>query len=158
MGRMKVTREGEWKSAEDEKLPIMTPGILDIPGDGGQPSLLGGSCPSCGVRYFPRPSRCRRCLGPVEESSVGAEGTVYSFTVIRTRAPLGLPEPYAIGYVDLKESGLRVFCLLDPQAVEEFRIGVPVRLAVGALGHDACGAPCLRPYFTPSAPGPGGVA
>ncbi|MBI5420060.1 MAG: OB-fold domain-containing protein [Deltaproteobacteria bacterium] len=153
-----MTREVEWKSAEDEKLPIVMPGILDIPGDGGQPSLLGGSCPSCGVRYFPRPPRCRRCLGPVEESSVGAEGTVYSFTVIRTRAPLGLPEPYAIGYVDLKESGLRVFCLLDPQAVEEFRIGVPVRLAVGALGHNVHGSSCLRPYFMAPAPGPGGVA
>ena len=158
MGRMKVTRVGERKSAEDEKLPIVMPGILDIPGDGGQPSLLGGSCSSCGVRYFPRPSRCRRCLGPIEESSVGAEGTVYSFTVIRTRAPLGFPEPYAIGYVDLKESGLRVFCLLDPQAVEEFRIGVPVRLTVGALGHDFNGSSCLRPYFKTTAPGPGEVA
>lgn len=153
-----MTREGEWKSAEDGKMPIVMTGIVDIPDDGGQPSLLGGSCPSCRVRYFPRPSRCRRCLGPVEESSVGAEGTVYSFTVIRTRAPLGLPEPYAIGYVDLKESGLRVFCLLDPQAVEEVRIGVPVRLAVGALGHDVHGASCLRPYFTAPAPGQGGVA
>lgn len=153
-----MTRVGERKSAEDEKLPIVMPGILDIPGDGGQPSLLGGSCSSCGVRYFPRPSRCRRCLGPIEESSVGAEGTVYSFTVIRTRAPLGFPEPYAIGYVDLKESGLRVFCLLDPQAVEEFRIGVPVRLTVGALGHDIHGSSCLRPYFTTTAPGPGRVA
>lgn len=153
-----MTRQEE-PNIEEAVLPsVVMPGILDIPADGGQPRLLGGSCPSCGVRYFPRPSRCRRCLGPVEESPVGAEGIVYSFTVIRTRAPLGLPEPYAIGYVDLKESGLRVFCLLDPQAVEKFRIGVPVRLAVGALGHGARGAPCLRPYFTASVPVPGGVA
>jgi uncharacterized OB-fold protein len=155
---MRMTREGGRKSAEAGKLPIVMPGILDIPADGGQPGLLGGFCPSCGVRYFPRPCRCRRCLGPVEESSVGAEGTIYGFTVIRTRAPLGLPQPYAIGYVDLKESGLRIFCLLDPQAVETFRIGIPVRLAVGALGHDARGTSCLRPYFTPSAPESGGVA
>jgi len=153
-----VTREKERENAGAGTLPIVMPGILDIPADGGQPSLLGGVCPSCGVRYFPRPSRCRGCLGPVEESPVGAKGVVYSFTVIRIRAPLGLPEPYAIGYVDLEESALRVFCLLDPQAVEMFRIGIPVRLAVGALGRDARGAPCLRPYFTPSVPGPRGAA
>lgn len=155
---MKVTRREE-PNIEEAVLPsVVMPGILDIPADGGQPRLLGGSCPSCGVRYFPRPSRCRRCLGPVEESPVGAKGVVYSFTVIRIRAPLGLPEPYAIGYVDLEESALRVFCLLDPQAVGMFRIGIPVRLAVGALGRDARGAPCLRPYFTPSVPGPRGAA
>lgn len=152
-----MTKEKERGNAEAGTLPVVMPGILDIPADGGQPGLLGGSCPSCGVKYFPRPSRCRRCLGPVEVSSVGAEGVVYSFTVIRIRAPLGLPEPYAIGYVDLEKSGLRVFCLLDPHAVEKFRIGIPVRLAVGALGNDASGAPCLRPYFTPSAPASGGV-
>ncbi|UCF93555.1 MAG: OB-fold domain-containing protein [Desulfobacterales bacterium] len=113
------------------------------------PKLLGGYCRKCRQHYFPRPRHCRRCLDPVEGASLGSEGKLYSFTVIRTRPPLGLPQPYGVGYVDLEECGLRIFGLLDPGAVDRLRIGLPVRLAVAPLGHDARGERCLRPYFTP---------
>lgn len=133
----------------NEIAPVM-PGIFTLPPyEDEAPALLGGFCPACGVNYFPRPTYCRTCLGPVEEIDVGSEGTIYSFTVVRTKAPLGLPLPYGVGYVDLKETGLRIFCLLDPAALDKLRIGLPVRLLVNSLGHDIKGSPCLRPYFTP---------
>lgn len=132
-------------------IPPIMPGIFTMPPyDDGQPVLLGGFCPVCKTYYFPRPLRyCRTCLGPVKEAKMGTEGTIYSFTIIRKKAPLGLPIPYAAGFVDLKETGLRIFCLLDSTVLDKFCIGLPVRLAVNILGHDSNGSPCLRPYFTP---------
>ena len=126
-------------------------GIFTLPPyDGMQPELLGGFCQMCKAHYFPMSKYCPRCLGLLEESRLGSEGTIYSFTVIRKRAPLGLPEPYSIGYIDLsKEPTLRIFGLLDPKSIDRLRIGMTVKLVVEPLGHDGHGSPRLRPYFTP---------
>lgn len=86
-------------------------------------------------------------MGEVEDTVLGSEGTVYSFTVVRTKPPFGLPQPYSVGYVDMAESGLRVFCLLDSQAIGKLEVGSAVELAVGSVGRDSRGEPCLRPYF-----------
>ncbi len=132
----------------------MTPFRLGIftppPYDRSPPRLLGGNCPDCGRTDFPRPSFCRCCLGSVDEVSLDSSGEIYSFTVIRTKPPWGLPQPYSVGFVDLIESGLRIFSLLDPSAIDHLRVGLPVRLEVGPLGNDGHGSPCLRPYFTPA--------
>ena len=131
-------------------IPPVAPGIFTLPPyDKSPPRLLGGLCPDCNQNYFPKPRYCPVCLGPTEETVLGSEGRIYSFTVVRRRAPLGLPEPYSVGYIDLTETGLRIFCLLDPAAIDQLRIDLPVRLAVGQLGHDGHGSPRLRPYFTP---------
>ncbi|MFQ6079216.1 MAG: Zn-ribbon domain-containing OB-fold protein [Thermodesulfobacteriota bacterium] len=130
-------------------IPPAVQGIFTLPPyDQNPPQLLGGFCPSCNERYFPRPKYCPRCLASVEEISLGSEGTIYSYTVVRIKPPFGLPQPYSVGYVDMGEGDLRVFCLLDPAAIKQLRIGSPVRLVVGPLGHDGRGAPRLRPYFT----------
>ena len=134
---------------ENDLAPVAT-GIFTLPPyDHNPPQLIGGICTSCSQYYFPRPHYCKGCLEPTEEVLLGSEGTIYSYTVVRTKAPLGLPTPYSVGYVDLKGSSLRVFMLLDPQAIEDLKVGLPVHLAVEPLGHDGQGSPCLRPYFTP---------
>jgi uncharacterized OB-fold protein len=131
-------------------IPPVIPGIFTLPPyDQTQPKLLGGVCPACHRYYFPRPRYCRGCLGQTEENPLASKGVIYSFTVIRRKPPLGLPEPYSVGYVDLEESGLRVFSLLDPAAIAQLRIGLKVHLVVEPLGHDGHGSPRLRPYFTP---------
>jgi uncharacterized protein len=127
--------------------PSAVPGVFGVAA--GRLTLLGGGCPSCGRVDFPRPSYCRTCLEPVEERPVGGEGTVYSFTVVRTKAPLGLPEPYGIGYVDLADTGLRVFCLFAPDELASLQVGLPVRLEAAPLGHDGRGCARTRPYFRP---------
>ena len=131
-------------------IPPVATGIFTLPPyEELPPTLLGGFCPDCTQHYFPHPKYCPVCLGPTEEVELGSEGTIYSYTVIRRRPPLGLPNPYSVGYIDLAKSNLRIFCLLDPEAVDQLRVGIAVRLAVGPLGHDGHGSPCLRPYFTP---------
>jgi len=62
---------------------------------------------------------------------------------------MGLPQPYSLGYIDLDDIPLRIFCLLDPAANDQLKIGLPVHLKVAPLGHDSNGKPCLRPYFSP---------
>lgn len=135
---------------ETNEVQPITFGVFTLPPyDKMPPKLLGGFCPECSRYYFPRPRYCKGCLKPVGEISLGSRGTVYSFTVIRIKPPLGLPQPYCAGYIDLAETGLRIYCLLDPKAIDQLRIGLQVHLNVGILGHDGRDNPCLRPYFTP---------
>lgn len=130
-------------------IPPMATGVFTLPPYvQNPPQLLGGFCPACHRYYFPRPKYCPCCLGSVEEISIGSEGSIYSFTVVRTKPPLGLPQPYSVGYVDMAENGLRIFCLLDPSVINQLRLGSLVMLAVGSLGHNGRGEPRLRPYFT----------
>jgi uncharacterized OB-fold protein len=137
-------------SKEKTDIPPVATGIFTLPPyDQSPPRLLGGICSKCNKYYFPRPGYCRSCLEPTEETALDSKGVIYSYTVIRTKAPLGLPAPYSVGYIDLAGSSLRIFCLLDPAAIEQLQVGLKVRLAVGPLGHDGHGSPCLRPYFTP---------
>jgi uncharacterized protein len=137
-------------SLQIQNIPPVAEGIFTLPPyENAPPVLLGGHCPQCNRYYFPRPKYCRECLGPSEEIVLGGKGKIYSYTVIRVKPPLGLPSPYAVGYIDLKENGLRIFCLLDPAAVDALHIGSPVALKVAPLGCGVDGAPRLRPYFTP---------
>lgn len=122
--------------------------------DQGLPGLVGGYCAACQGYLYPRPEYCPTCLQPAQRRMLGGRGSIYSYTVIRTRAPYRLPEPYAVGYIDLKASGLRVFGLFHPQATERLQIGMPVALSVMPLGVDNDGRPCLRPVFSPLAADP----
>lgn len=67
--------------------------------------------------------------------------------MVRTRAPYGLPTPYAVGYVDITGAGLRVFGLFDPDLTETLHPGMAVELHARKLGVDNGGKPCLRPVF-----------
>ena len=137
-------------NSEPLDLPPVAKGVFTLPPyDQFPPRLIGSVCPSCSEYFFPATPYCRKCLEPTVEADLGSEGSLYSFTVIRTKAPLGLPTPYCVGYVDLAGSSLRIFFLLDPAAVGKLKPGLAVRLAVKPMGVDQQGSPCLRPYFTP---------
>jgi uncharacterized protein len=133
----------------------LKPVFDDIFEEGPPPRLIGGWCESCNRNYFPKPPVCPYCLGRVTRTPLSSTGTLYSYTVVRTKAPYGLPEPYAVGYIDLNDSGLRIFSLLDSARIEALGIDGPVGLRVGAVGTDRHGQPCLRYYFTPSTGGGG---
>lgn len=128
------------------ELPPFAPGVFRVDGSGSV--LLGSRCSSCRRQFFPACELCPDCLGATGAAELGSRGRIYSHTVVRTKPPLGLPAPYAVGYVDLCDGELRIFALLDPAQVGQFRIGLPVRLAVAPLGTDQHGQPCLRPFFT----------
>lgn len=141
---------------KQNNLPLIPEGIAGLDREGA-PNLIGGRCPACGRDYFPRPRYCPQCLGAVEEQGLAGDGVIHSFTVVRVRPPLGLPHPYAVGFIDLAESGLRVFGLLDPGQIDELAMGRRVSLKTGPLGLDNRGAPCARPFFSLAA-GEGGDA
>ncbi len=121
-------------------------GIVEL---GPVPRLLGSHCGSCDRWFFPRKNQCRRCGGETLPVSLGSTGKIYSMTVVRTKPPLGLPRPYALGYVDLDGRPLRILMLLDPKAFQQLAIGSAVELAVDTLGVNRRGEPCLRPFFRP---------
>ncbi|MCF8475319.1 MAG: OB-fold domain-containing protein [Emcibacter sp.] len=109
--------------------------------------LQGGYCPDCDRYYFPIKESCMECLGSVDKADLGKRGIVYSVTTIRTRPPLGLPQPYSVAYVDLENVPLRVFSLMDPSEAGQYCIGQTVELKVAPLGLNNNKQVCLRPYF-----------
>lgn len=131
-------------------LPAVAPDLFVV-NDDGTAALLGGRCLSCASLHYPWAERCPACLDPLLRVPLGSRGRLYSVTVVRTKAPFGLPEPYAVGYVDLDDNGLRVLGLLDPAKLAGLELGGRVALAVQPLGVDNAGAPCLRPVFHPAA-------
>jgi uncharacterized protein len=129
----------------NENIKPVLDGIFET---GPSPSLLGGYCPVCERKFFPEPAVCPQCLMPVKSVHLSKEGTIYSFTVVRIKPPFGLPQPYAVGYVDLEDDNLRIIGLLDPGKIDELSVGTPVTLSVAPMGLDRCGQPCLRYFFT----------
>jgi uncharacterized OB-fold protein len=137
-----------------EQIAPMLPGIFTLPPYGEKlPMLLGGYCVHCEASFFPKPRYCPRCLETPVSREIGNTGAIHSFTVVRIKPPLGLPQPYSVGYVDLDGdmtgSGLRVFCLFDPDSLDQLKIGMKVTLQVGPLGHDGREDMRLRPFFKP---------
>lgn len=131
-------------------LPPLMPDLYEPLAEPGRYGLVGSRCRTCGCRCFPFDAHCPKCRGGMDREVVGTRGTVYSYTVVRTKAPFGLPQPYAVGYVDLAESSLRVFGLLDPAAISTLEVGMPVEVTVMPLGVDNEGRRCLRPVFLAS--------
>ena len=135
-------------NADNMILPFAKDIFTQPPYRNNSPYLLGGFCSDCNDYYFPKPGYCPKCLGNVQVRPIGNKGTIYSFTVVRTPPLFDLPSPYGIGYIDLKETGLRVFGLFDPQALDQLKIGASVILSVKTLGKDRQGSQRLRPCFT----------
>ncbi|MCF8042566.1 MAG: OB-fold domain-containing protein [Desulfarculaceae bacterium] len=132
---------------EQDTLPLVPKGIAAEAGGTG-PVLIGGHCPHCRRDFFPRPRYCPGCMRPPQERLLSGDGVIYSYTVVRIRPPLGLPQPYAVGFVDLNQSGLRIFGLLNHGDIDRLAIGKRVRLKLGPLGQDGGGQACMRPYFS----------
>jgi len=129
--------------------PILK-GIFTLPPyDKEGPRLIGALCARCTRKFFPPPFVCPYCLRVLEEVYLSTQGTLHSFTVVRVKAPFGLPLPYALGYVDLKDDGLRVLALIDPKRIDELEIGMDLQLCVEELGNDGTGNPSLRYMFSP---------
>jgi len=109
--------------------------------------LIGAYCDHCHKYFFPIREHCSNCLGDTNETTLGSRGEIYSFTVIRTKPPFGLPQPYGVAYIDLVDFPLRVFSLLDPQQLEDVDIGAQVQLCVGPMGVNNTNQACQRPFF-----------
>jgi uncharacterized OB-fold protein len=132
-----------------EALPPLLPDLFESLGTGGKRfGLIGGFCPQCRQYFFPLIEQCSSCRNPLTRKVVGENGSIYSYTVVCMKAPFGLPEPYAVAYIDLMETPLRIFGLIDPDDTESLDVGAAVQLSVKAIGVDAAGRQCLRPVFS----------
>lgn len=84
--------------------------------------LLIGRCRDTGRHFFPPRGVSPFTLSPnVELVEASGRGTLYSFTVMRTK------EPYVPAMVELAE-GPRIFTNLVDIALAEIRIGMVLRL------------------------------
>lgn len=131
-----------------DMLPPVVPDLFQVLDEQAERhGLVGAYCAQCDRYFFPAVGHCPACYGELQRRVFGERGQLYSFTVVRTRAPFALPEPYAVGYVDLEDVPLRVFALLDPAAIPYLAVGSRVVLKSMQLGENALAAPCLRPVY-----------
>jgi uncharacterized OB-fold protein len=85
--------------------------------------FLIGRCSACGkAHYYPR-SLCPFCLGEAILEPASGMGEIYTVSVTYR----GAPEPYAIGYVTLKE-GPRILTNFIDCEFAELKIGQAVKL------------------------------
>ncbi|MFC7050021.1 Zn-ribbon domain-containing OB-fold protein [Emcibacter nanhaiensis] len=130
---------------EQHNLPPVMEGVFtnDV-----NPQLLGGHCPACGHFHYPFQDYCPQCLQKMERRKIGSQGAIQSVTSVRTKPPMGLPQPYTVAWVDLEETPLRIFALIDPATADRAKIGSPVSLKILPLGVNLAKEPCLRPCFS----------
>ena len=110
--------------------------LLDQAGDHG--SLLGSRCIQCGSHTFGTVPSCQACYSTeVEPVDLGAEGTLYSYTVVRTPPPGWQGEvPYLLGQVELPQGPHVVSQVVDCPP-ERVRIGMKMLLHLDEVGsHD----------------------
>lgn len=129
------------------EMEMVMPDLVCWGEGGGGPRLSGSICSVCNYSSYPCKAHCSECCAPMTPMSFDGTGTIYSFTVVRVKPPLGLPQPYTVAYIDLDHVPLRIFGLLDTKEDHCYAIGERVLLATGELGNDAQGVPCLRPFF-----------
>jgi uncharacterized OB-fold protein len=110
-------------------------GLVAQEADG--PHLIGSRCADCTTDTFPVQASCPRCGSEaVNPVVLPAAGTIWTWTVQRFapkppfRAPTSFA-PFAVAYVDL--GTVRVEARLAGRSADDWKIGDPVRLAVGPL-------------------------
>lgn len=111
------------------------PRRLRITDDAGtQGTLIGFRCRECKVTVFGPATFCQACTSfDVEETDLGSEGILYSYTIVRI-PPAGWPGdvPYILGQVELP-SGPQVLAEIIDCQQSDLTIGMPVSLAIRAV-------------------------
>ena len=102
---------------------------VDADGTGG---LLANRCERCGLIFFPRRNFCIQCTKTdrMEEIRLSDRGTLHTYTMVHRASP-DLNTPYIIGYVDLKQDGVRIFAPLTECRPEDLEIGMEMALTFG---------------------------
>jgi uncharacterized OB-fold protein len=138
--------------ANEKKPKALLDDVLRVEGEDGRPHLLVSCCDECGARAFPARERCARCCGQSQSlREAPAEGTLYSYTVVRE---LGKQREgfvaFALGQVDLADD-VRVTGIIlgSPESVG---IGMRLRTSLLPQGKDEAGNPRVGYGFAPVAP------
>ena len=119
--------------------------------DGTSGTLIGFRCRECGVTVFGPATFCQSCTSfEVEPADLGAEGTLYSYTIVRI-PPAGWPGqvPYILGQVELP-SGPQVLAEVIDCEQSDLVIGMPVQLAIQSVAPEEGGAEKLVYKWRPT--------
>ena len=92
-------------------------------------SLLGTHCETCNMTFFPKRKNCPHCLDDTHVKAIPLSKTGRLQSCIVTQAaPPGYPVPHAQGYVELDNSGIRLFTLLTDYDEATLRAGCEMEL------------------------------
>lgn len=99
------------------------------------PRLIASKCKSCGKVYFPKRTRCPKCLekGEMEEFLLSKTGRIYSYTIsyLESMVPGGPAPPFAYGIVELPEGVWLVSLFEDCEPFDKvLRVGLDVEMLI----------------------------
>lgn len=100
-------------------------------------NMTGSRCETCGATYFPPRIVCRNCgrKGKLREQKLSGEGTVYSYTVIRTPADAFKDSaPYTVGIIKTVEGPLVEGHIVE--SGKKVEIGAKVRIVLRRMTVD----------------------
>ena len=112
----------------------------------GGPVLVGSKCRECGKVFFPRKRVCTRCFrdDTLEIHPLAERGEIVTYSVSHL-SHIGIPTPYAFGYVYLPEDDITLYTLFQDwePAEEKLFIGQQVARCYGVIREDPWENPVL---------------
>ncbi len=133
--------------------------LIESPDDG--PRLRATRCDTCEFVSFPPQSGCPSCGGSdVSPTSLSKTGTLWTWTRQRFQPKnppyLGkeAPQdfiPFAVGFIELREG--RVEARIAGDAMQDLRIGMPMKLTVVPFTTEEDGTDVLTYAFRPVSEG-----
>jgi len=108
------------------------------------PVLVGSRCRECGKVYFPRKKVCTKCFRDdcMEVHPLAKHGEIVTYSISHM-SHIGMPTPYAFGYVYLPEDDITIYTLFkdwDPPE-EKLFIGQRVEQCHDVFREDPWGNP-----------------
>ncbi|NNK84006.1 MAG: benzoylsuccinyl-CoA thiolase [Desulfobacterales bacterium] len=114
--------------------------------------LMGSLCKDCNTLYFPQKRVCPNCMhiDKMVEKQLSKQGILVSFTTSHV-GPQGFDPPYAYGWVDLPEDGIRLFSLLtDCEPFEKkLKLDMSVEFVMDKIKTDSDGTELYGYKFRP---------
>lgn len=120
--------------------------------------LMGSKCSNCGEVFFGKAIACQNCqCEEIEDTPLSDEGTLYTYTLIRSEPPGGYKgpkpfEPFVVGLVELPE-GIRILAPLTGVGLDDVKIGMRLRLSIEEFYKDDMGKKVLTYKFRPQEAG-----
>ncbi len=117
-------------------------------GEGGEVTLVGSHCTTCGESLFPERAVCSNCgHRTIEEIRLHGPATLASYTVIH-QVPAGFTGPMAVGYGTFPNDVI-VLAPIDAHA-DELHHGMSLALHEGVTSVDKDGTPFRTYRFRPT--------
>ena len=110
------------------------------------PVFVGSKCKECGKVYFPKKKVCYKCFrdDTLELHPMAKKGEIVTYSV-SYMSHIGIPTPYAFGYVYLPEDDVTIYTLFSgwEPAEEKLFIGQEVELEIDVFREDPWGNPVI---------------